>query len=68
MDISVYKNNTTNQVLELPIPIESGVQWQQINAGNIENKGVEISLNTVPVKQKISDGTQRLILVKIRTK
>ncbi|MCT3764429.1 SusC/RagA family TonB-linked outer membrane protein [Elizabethkingia anophelis] len=50
LDISVYKNNTTNQVLELPIPIESGVQWQQINAGNIENIGVEISLNTVPVK------------------
>lgn len=50
LDVSVYKNNTTNQVLALPLPIESGVKEQQINAGNIENKGIEISLNTVPIK------------------
>ncbi|KUG13430.1 SusC/RagA family TonB-linked outer membrane protein [Elizabethkingia sp. HvH-WGS333] len=50
LDVSYYKNNTTNQILSLPIPIESGVQSQQINAGNIQNEGIEITLNTTPIK------------------
>lgn len=49
-DVSVYKTNTTNQVLTLPMPQESGVQSRQINAGNLQNTGIEIVLNAVPVK------------------
>lgn len=49
-DVSVYKTNTTNQLLTLPMPQESGVDSQQINAGNLQNKGIEIIVNAVPLK------------------
>ncbi|WP_449401272.1 SusC/RagA family TonB-linked outer membrane protein [Chryseobacterium wanjuense] len=49
-DVSVYRTNTTNQLLTLPMPQESGVESQQINAGNLQNTGIEIILNAVPLK------------------
>ncbi len=52
LDISYYKKNTYNQIIELQAPIESGVSARQINAGNIQNKGIEILLSTTPVRTK----------------
>ncbi|WP_423148569.1 SusC/RagA family TonB-linked outer membrane protein [Rubrolithibacter danxiaensis] len=52
LDFTYYKKNTTNQILELPVPIESGASSRIVNAGNIQNQGIEILLNTVPVKSK----------------
>ncbi|ALR30879.1 SusC/RagA family TonB-linked outer membrane protein [Chryseobacterium sp. IHB B 17019] len=49
-DVSVYKTNTINQLLTLPMPQESGVESMQINAGNLQNKGIEVIVNAVPVK------------------
>ncbi|SDQ68520.1 iron complex outermembrane recepter protein [Chryseobacterium soldanellicola] len=49
-DVSVYRTNTTNQVLTLPLPQESGEESMQINAGNLQNTGIEIILNAVPIK------------------
>jgi iron complex outermembrane receptor protein len=51
-DVSVYKNNTYDQILSVPVPEESGVTAQMINAGNIESKGVELVINTTPVKSQ----------------
>lgn len=52
IDVSFYKKNTYNQILALEIPAESGINRQLINAGNIQNKGIEILLNATPVKSK----------------
>jgi TonB-linked outer membrane protein, SusC/RagA family len=50
LDVSVYKNNTYDQILSVPVPEESGVTSQMINAGNIESKGIELVLNATPIK------------------
>lgn len=52
LDVSVYQDNTKNQLLDIGTPTESGVGTIFINAGNIENKGIEISLDATPVRSK----------------
>lgn len=52
LDIAVYKGKTTNQILERIIDRSAGFTRQLINAGQIDNKGIEISLNVTPVKLK----------------
>lgn len=49
-DFTYYKTNTYNQVLKIPAPGESGVNEIRINAGNIQNQGIEIELSSIPVK------------------
>jgi len=50
-DITVYKSNTTNQLLRVPTPPATGFQAQYINAGDIQNSGVELMLNATPMIQ-----------------
>ena len=38
--------------MEIAVPSVSGINSELINAGNIENKGVEVALNTIPFKNK----------------
>lgn len=45
LDVTWYKENTINQILEIPVPYETGVVGQLINAGDIQNRGIEIALN-----------------------
>ncbi|MEP6750973.1 MAG: SusC/RagA family TonB-linked outer membrane protein, partial [Bacteroidota bacterium] len=51
-DISLYQDNTKNQILNIGTPQESGVGSILINAGNIQNKGIEIAVDATPVKTK----------------
>ncbi len=51
-DVSWYKKNTFNQIINLSTPAESGVSNRLINAGNIQNKGVEIMVSATPVRTK----------------
>jgi iron complex outermembrane receptor protein len=51
-DVAWYKKNSTNQVLSLSTPVESGVSSQIINAGNIQNQGIEVMVTGTPVKTK----------------
>ncbi|WP_431294210.1 SusC/RagA family TonB-linked outer membrane protein [Pedobacter sp. P26] len=52
IDFSFYKKNTTNQILSLELPAESGVRKRLFNAGNIQNQGIEILLTGTPIKTK----------------
>lgn len=45
-----YKSNSFNQLLQLALPVATGYSTQYINAGNIQNKGIELVLNATPVK------------------
>jgi TonB-linked SusC/RagA family outer membrane protein len=45
-----YKSNSTNQLLTISQPIATGYSQKYINAGDIQNKGVELVLNASPVK------------------
>lgn len=49
-DLSLYQDNTRNQILDIPAPMESGVDAILINAGNIQNKGIELSIDGSPLK------------------
>ena len=49
-DISLYQDNTYDQIIDISTPVESGVTGLKINAGNIQNKGIEISLDGSPVQ------------------
>ncbi|MGJ7030816.1 SusC/RagA family TonB-linked outer membrane protein [Niabella hirudinis] len=51
-DVSLYQDNTRNQLLDITTPVESGVSTIFINAGNIQNKGIEVSIDGTPVKGK----------------
>lgn len=52
IDFTWYKENTFNQILDIPAPITSGATAQRINAGNIQNKGIELSVNVTPIRTK----------------
>jgi TonB-linked SusC/RagA family outer membrane protein len=49
LDFTWYKSNSENQLLTVPLPVASGYSNQFINAGNIQNTGVEATLNLRPV-------------------
>ena len=51
-DLSLYQDNTKNQILNIGTPPESGVSSILINAGNIQNKGIELAIDATPVKTK----------------
>jgi iron complex outermembrane receptor protein len=52
VDATFYKENTRDQIMSVPLPGATGVSNAFINAGNIQNMGVEIALNTIPVETK----------------
>ena len=55
--ITLYKTNTTNQDIGIvPLPA-SGYASGNINAGNIENKGIEITLSYNLIQQKFFNWT-----------
>lgn len=45
IDFAWYKNNATNQLLDIPMNPMSGFRAKKINAGNIQNSGFEIALD-----------------------
>jgi TonB-linked SusC/RagA family outer membrane protein len=48
-DFTYYKTNSINQLLELGLAPASGFSTQLINAGNVENRGFETTLNYKPI-------------------
>ncbi|MEO5998871.1 MAG: SusC/RagA family TonB-linked outer membrane protein [Chitinophagaceae bacterium] len=51
-DATYYSSQTKNQLISLSVPNATLYSAQYINAGLIENKGVEIIMNGTPVKTK----------------
>ena len=52
-EFTYYKTNSRNQVLVIPVPEPSGYLSRIINAGNIQNQGVEIVLRARPVETQL---------------
>lgn len=44
-DLSLYKSNATRQLINLPMDPLSGYSAMKINAGNIQNKGIELTVD-----------------------
>ncbi|QIH35727.1 SusC/RagA family TonB-linked outer membrane protein [Sphingobacterium sp. DR205] len=49
-DFTYYKNNSKNQILSIPIPLSTGYGLNLVNAGKVQNSGVELTLRGTPVK------------------
>ena len=43
VDVSIYKSNAIRQLINLPMDPLSGYSSRKINAGNVQNKGIEIT-------------------------
>lgn len=52
LDFTFYKENTTDQIMTVSIPSASGYSSALINAGDIQNSGFEVALNTTPIQTK----------------
>ena len=51
-DVAYYTNNSYNQILSPRGPQSTGYIFCSINAGNVYNKGLEISLGGTPIQTK----------------
>lgn len=45
-----YNASTKNQILDVPLPLSSLFEYRRVNAGEIRNRGIELSLNGTPLK------------------
>ena len=52
LDATYYRENTKNQIMGIDVPSVSGVSSKVINAGDIQNSGIELALKTIPVRTK----------------
>ena len=48
VDVTYYNTKTTDQIISIPISASSGYTTKNINAGEIDNSGLEVSLGLVP--------------------
>ncbi|MFD0750191.1 SusC/RagA family TonB-linked outer membrane protein [Mucilaginibacter calamicampi] len=48
-DVTIYRNNSRNQILAIPLDPTSGYSSALVNAGLIESNGVEVVLRGTPV-------------------
>ncbi len=51
-DVAVYKTRTFDQIINLPVSSATGYRTFLVNAGQIDNKGIEVQLNGTPVKNE----------------
>ncbi|HEX2975885.1 MAG TPA: SusC/RagA family TonB-linked outer membrane protein [Bacteroidales bacterium] len=50
LDLALYKSNTINQILPVSVSFATGYSAKFVNAGELENKGVELRFTGVPVR------------------
>lgn len=52
LDVALYNTNSINQILKINTTAASGYTTQLLNAGKINNKGLEIQFDVTPVEVK----------------
>ncbi|MEO6883003.1 MAG: SusC/RagA family TonB-linked outer membrane protein [Bacteroidia bacterium] len=52
LSATYYYENTTDEIFTVPIPYSTGFASALFNLGQVTNKGIELTLNTTPVKLK----------------
>ncbi|MCR4031304.1 MULTISPECIES: SusC/RagA family TonB-linked outer membrane protein [Flavobacterium] len=51
-DITVYREDTSDQTIDLPSSATSGYEFISVNAGKLRNEGIEVFLSGTPIKTK----------------
>ncbi|HKZ67283.1 MAG TPA: SusC/RagA family TonB-linked outer membrane protein, partial [Chitinophagaceae bacterium] len=67
-DVAYYKKNTKNQIIELPVPTETGASTRLLQAGNVQNQGIEILMTANPVKGKYFNWNSTINFTRNRNK
>ncbi len=52
LDFAYFNRNSTNLIVLTRVPSSSGFAYRNINAGQINNNGIEVGLTLVPIKTK----------------
>ncbi len=50
LDFSYYNNKTKNQLIPITVSAATGYFSKYVNAGEVQNSGIEVALNLVPVR------------------
>ncbi|PWS26097.1 SusC/RagA family TonB-linked outer membrane protein [Pedobacter yonginense] len=53
-DLSVYNTNSYNQILSVDVSQSTGFRSKLLNAGKINNKGIEVQLGVTPIKKQFT--------------
>ncbi|HEX6428007.1 MAG TPA: SusC/RagA family TonB-linked outer membrane protein [Niastella sp.] len=67
-DVTYYQTNSVDQIINAEVSAASGYTKKWINAGEIENKGVELSLYGTPVRTKDFSWTVNINFTRNRNK
>ncbi|MEH6304325.1 SusC/RagA family TonB-linked outer membrane protein [Olivibacter sp. CPCC 100613] len=51
LDVSLYDINSVNQILSVDVSPSTGYKKQLVNAGKINNKGIEVQLGLTPLQK-----------------
>ncbi len=54
LDISVYKKNTVDEILDVAISSSSGYNQTKVNIGKLRNNGIEMMLTLIPVEGNLT--------------
>ncbi|QZE15439.1 SusC/RagA family TonB-linked outer membrane protein [Halosquirtibacter laminarini] len=68
LDACYYVANTKNQFFKQEAVLASGYSTYYINAGDVENKGIELTLNVVPVRNENMEWNTSLNFTKNQNK
>jgi len=52
LDLTYYSSQSINQVLPVAVSTSTGYDYKYVNAGTMNNKGVEVSLTMTPIKSR----------------
>jgi TonB-linked SusC/RagA family outer membrane protein len=52
LDASFYRENTVNQIMDIAVSNTTGFNRKTINAGNLQNQGIELQAMFTPVQTK----------------
>ncbi len=53
LDISIYRKNTVDEILNVAVSSASGYNQTKVNIGKLRNDGIEMMLTLVPVEKEI---------------
>jgi outer membrane receptor protein involved in Fe transport len=67
-DATYYITNTINQIIPVSVSAATGYTGKWVNAGNVENKGIELSVYATPVRTKDFSWTVNLNFTRNRNK
>ena len=69
MDVNAYVSKTTDQIFNRNIPVmTAGITTQKATMGRVDNKGVEVNLNTVNIKNSTFNWTSNWVFTLNRNK